>query len=296
MFQVQQAAGKGLGVFATQLIRRGTRILAERPLISIDKTSPNVVAAARRLSAPQRTQLLDLSLNQKRRSSILSLLEVAWYSLPRLGSIAANRDLLNAFRNNNFALGDDAGTQSCFAQVARINHSCVPNAQGNFNTTLESFTVHALHDIPAGDEITISYLGDQLAAPEVRQSLLKQSHDFLCGCPICDSASPRARESADRRAEFRRKLTEYAEGEAQDEGAMLETLIHAYEEEGLAGRELASIYLAAAKVAAERQQHESARRLGQRGLQLGEDAVGLDSPLYISDAALLSQQLGELPS
>jgi hypothetical protein len=246
MFEIRHAAGKGFGVFAKQLIPRGTRILAEHALVSITKADNNIIVAADRLPALHRKALLSLSLNQSRRFSILALLEAFWYSIPRMGNIITNRNLINAFRNNNFALEDKDGTQACFEMIARINHACVPNAQANFNSALRQFTVHAVQDIAVSEEVTISYLDNQLASREVRQKLLKQSHDFVCRCPVCDPTTPTSRESEARRVEIRNMISSSEEVQGQDtkgETTILDMVIQAFECEGLAGRELATLYV-----------------------------------------------------
>ena len=154
-------------------------------------------------------------------------------------------DIINAFRNNNFALGDEDETRACFLDISRVNHSCVPNAQGNFNLAINMLTVHAVREIASDEEITISYLDDQLASRRVRQARLQESHNFLCACAICTSGSV-ALESEHRRIKLQRQLRAYAEAEegpdaVAAEVAMMKTLIEAYKVEGLAGRELATM-------------------------------------------------------
>ncbi|KAI3317181.1 TPR domain-containing protein [Xylariaceae sp. AK1471] len=294
MIEVRHASAKGFGVFAKTLIPRGTRLLAESSLLSINDHSPSILTAARRLTSQNRRILLALSLNRSKQRSLLSLIEAIWRSLPALGSVASNRDILNVFRNNNFNLADAAGTRAVFETIARINHACVPNAQGNFHSGTRQFTVHALRRIRNGEEITISYLDDQLATGMVRREHLMDGYDFACACPVCYGGSKLSVVSEARRADVKRKLGAFAEqnaaceGEEVDEGAelsMMKMLMGTYEAEGLAGRELATIYIAAAKLASRLNRAAEARSLARRGLELEKDAVGIDSPLYIASAA-----------
>ncbi|PMB66787.1 SET domain-containing protein 5 [Beauveria bassiana] len=61
--------------------------------------------------------------------------------------------------------------KALFALLSRINHSCVPNTHWVFNTAIERLTVHAIRHIRAGEQITISYIQDPLAAKQVRDSM-----------------------------------------------------------------------------------------------------------------------------
>lgn len=69
--------------------------------------------------------------------------------------------------------------QSCF------NHSCQPNAHAlRSEDDLNSFAVIvATQDIPAGDEVTISYVDESLPYEQRQEAL--QDYGFLCCCPLC---------------------------------------------------------------------------------------------------------------
>ncbi|ORY57921.1 uncharacterized protein BCR38DRAFT_413814 [Pseudomassariella vexata] len=290
MFQVRHAGVKGFGIFASRQIAPGSRILAERPLLLINNNKPDILAAARRLSLKDHKTLLRLSLNETKRSSIASLLVAAWKSFPAIMATREVRDILNIFYNNNFALSDADGTRAVFPTVARINHSCVPNAQGNFNANLQSFTVHALRDIGNEEEITISYLHDELALRQGRQASLSEGYGFTCACELCAGSAQRRGESRKRRVGLHEKLAVFsAENKsvpveklemATRELRLMREIIEAYEGEGLAGREIASLYSAAAGLAVALGDHGLALTLGARGLERERDAVGTDSPFY----------------
>jgi hypothetical protein len=288
MFEIRHAGAKGFGIFASASIPRGSRILAEKALLSINKHNTNILTAARQLSPVDSKALLRLSLNESKRSDIVSLILAAWQSFPfNAAAIRQSRAILNIFYNNNFAISDRLGTRSVFPTVARINHSCVPNSQGNFNESLRSFTIHATRDISHGEEVTISYLHDQLALRTARQAKLYEGYGFQCGCELCSGNSQRRRESHDRRTEMQAKLKAFAEKQypgishmASQKLALTQFMIDTHEQEGLAGRELASLYAAAAGLAVKLQDHSLAKALGARGLQLEVDAVGIDSPFY----------------
>jgi hypothetical protein len=296
MFQVRHAGAKGFGLFASQHIARGKRMLAEQPLISIDNKGPDILAAAAKLSSSQRRVLLELSLNEANKS-ILSLIYATWKSFPALGSVLQNRDILNIFYNNNFALGDEDDRRAVFPTVARINHSCVPNAQGNFNTNLGTFTIHALRDIATQEEITISYLGDQLALRQARQAHLQRGYGFACGCELCAASPGRQEASHGRRSRLHEQLKAFAERQlpataldgAAEESHLIRAMISVYEEDGIAGREVASLYSANAGLEMTLGHADQASALGAKSLELERDAVGEDSPFY-EECLVLSQR------
>ncbi|KAI3390568.1 hypothetical protein diail_9192 [Diaporthe ilicicola] len=298
MFTVRHAGAKGFGVFATRPIARGTRILAERPLLSITNNDSSILAVASRLSREDRHRLLSLSRNDAKRNSLLRLAAAAWESFPSLSSFTRNRDLLNIFYNNNFYLTGSSGERAVFLTVARINHSCVPNAQGNVNTALPGgqFTIHALKAIADGDEITISYLHDELAVRSARQQRLKEGYGFECACDICNTAGlgEKRDESHQRRLKIQDMIAGFSGQEPGPDAttrelALTKALIETYELEGLAGRELASLYFAAASLATKVGHSKEASVLGAKGLQIEEDAVGLDSPFYTTSLLALRQ-------
>lgn len=299
MFRVSHAGAKGYGVFATRPIARGTRIIADRILLSIDNKNTSVLDAATRLSSEDHHRLLSLSMNNAKRNSLSYLAAAAWGSFPSLASISQGRDLLNVFYNNNFSISGSSGMRALFLTVARLNHSCVPNAQGNLNTALpgSQFTIHALRAIADGEEITISYLHDELAIRSARQKWLKDGYGFECACEICsiEDSGERHKQSHQRRLKIQQMLADFsgqqtAPDSTSGEFNLTKAVIHAYEQEGLAGRELASLYFAAAGLARGLRLDKEASALGAQGLQVEEDAVGLDSPFYI--ASLLASREG----
>ncbi|WYZ34581.1 hypothetical protein EsH8_I_000857 [Colletotrichum jinshuiense] len=281
MFTIRQAVGKGLGVFASKPIRRGQRILTDQALLTISSSdSSSILKQAHTLSTAGHQALLSLSINPSK-STIFSWLESIWRSKSAPQNTVSNHTILNIFRNNNFNIGND--TQALFPQVARLNHSCIPNAQGNFNKTLSAFTIHATRNIEQEEEITISYLDEHLGLRESRLSALHDGYGFTCGCAACNPATSEAGEA--RRTEVKRKLehfTEAASGDPNDEFEMMIALLDAYDVEAIRGREVSTMYIAAARKAFGLGRSEEGHDLALKGLRLEEDAVGSDSPFYLA--------------
>lgn len=309
VYRIGDAAAKGFGVFATQLIRPGTRLIIERPLLMITDQQPDVVAAAKKLTAIGKETLHALALNDLKLLSIASLWNAAWRSFPRISSFRETRATLNIFNNNNFNLFDAKGTRALFPTVARLNHSCIPNAQGNFNAAHGSFTVHALREIAVDEEVTICYLQSVMASADARQAKLEQGYGFTCACEICTATSSKMAQSVARRSALRASSKAFSALENPILDAQLvftRQAIETYELEGLAGRELASLYSVAAGLASKIGNNAQALTLAAKSVALEKDAVGEDSPLYIarcaelnllgsSDRTVKKQKPGEAP-
>lgn len=100
---------------------------------------------------------------------------------------------LNGFRYNEGLNDDhphyDVG-EALFKQIARINHTCDPNAEFTLSWSDELGTVvnciTALRSIRDGEEISISYLPVRLRATFAeRRKQLSQHWGFECDCTRC---------------------------------------------------------------------------------------------------------------
>ncbi|KAM3540395.1 hypothetical protein ARSEF1564_006677 [Beauveria bassiana] len=78
--------------------------------------------------------------------------------------------------------------KALFALLSRINHSCVPNTHWVFNTAIERLTVHAIRHIRAGEQITISYIQDPLAAKQNYAALENLTSWYACGRDVLQEA------------------------------------------------------------------------------------------------------------
>jgi len=71
-----------------------------------------------------------------------------------------------------------------YPTVARINHSCKPNAHHFFNEEDKSEEVWVMEPIKAGEEITVSYIRT-FCSRNFRQELLQDRFGFQCSCSVC---------------------------------------------------------------------------------------------------------------
>ncbi|KAF7546917.1 hypothetical protein G7Z17_g8094 [Cylindrodendrum hubeiense] len=171
LYAIQPIQSKGQGIIATSNIPRGTRILLEAPIFKLPDSMGDVDSA----ESIVLRQVRSLSREQQRAFFALQNVHGRRYS-PLLGIVQTNMLPL---------AGNDSGNGGLFIKASRINHSCQPNAQQMWNSSLSSLTVHALDDIQTGDEITISYISGVSMGYIERQRYLMDGFSFFCACGLC---------------------------------------------------------------------------------------------------------------
>lgn len=183
-FRIQKIPGKGLGVVALEDIAPGTRIVAEKPLITwCVAATANGQTDARELDS-----LLD-ALSTADRCAYFDLVD------SRVPS-TSEKTSLGIWSSNAFLLdvgdcfqpaGDDVTVAAVFRTISRFNHSCHPNAYVAWNPTLKVQTVHALRPISRDEEICVAYLGGAGwdATRMSRRAELHRKYHFECGCDTC---------------------------------------------------------------------------------------------------------------
>lgn len=257
LYEVRVAANKGLGLFAKYPIPRGTRIIAEKPLVALrpGERPSDILSHARRLDGKSRERLLELSWHPGNGIKRLG----RWYEalnwivkhrvaptkiaqpskddkVTKSSAIVFGRTsqlvrdlseafrILSIFRSNSFNLASSENAPShqaslksngsstslevargtrkesiatfpspspayelaLFPEIARINHSCIPNAQANYHPLHRTFNVHATRDISAGEEVSINYLPEHGQLRDQRVSKLADGYGFMCDCAACN--------------------------------------------------------------------------------------------------------------
>lgn len=209
--------GRGLGLFTTRSIPAYSEILREAPLILLEPTDdlPQLYEQFISLRKPGSDEAL------QRRYLALSHQEVPQRDqrlrekLTERGFDAATVEEMvlvasimqtNAF-NVDVGNGMGCNHRALFPQIARINHSCVPNAHvcyypSSTTTTITAtektasslhhhrrrqegrMVIHALRNLHEGEEVQIAYFSILLSRPE-RQTKA-QKWGFTCRCPACE--------------------------------------------------------------------------------------------------------------
>lgn len=183
--------GKGIGVLATQTIRRGEIYMVSHPALIIDtelEKGPDPAIRER-----DRWALLEMAFTQlgdRERAASL------------VGSTGGNRweDIM---RTNSFAVNIQGKMCSgLFPEQARLNHACLPNSVIRFIPHTFAMEVMAVRNIEAGEELTISYIPVDLPSAQ-RAKFLNNSYNFECTCPLCRASDADKAASDSRREKIR---------------------------------------------------------------------------------------------
>ncbi|TGJ82107.1 hypothetical protein E0Z10_g6675 [Xylaria hypoxylon] len=187
LFEALEIPSKGRGLVARCNIRSGTRILCEKPLLIIRNTSPellhrDVASKLKSLSKEEQRQFLSLHNNFPGRHAFAGIV-----------------------KTNALPCGPGAIIGGIFPKICRINHSCFSNCHNSWNDETQQETIHAIKDILAGEEITISY--DHSGPASVRQAHLQPNFGFNCQCELC-TLPPEELQASDNRRGLIQQLDE----------------------------------------------------------------------------------------
>ncbi|KAI1656743.1 hypothetical protein F4813DRAFT_363125 [Daldinia decipiens] len=211
MVEIRQLASIGEAIFAKVNISRGTRIAAETPLIIVPPIKSTgeelweLCKAADGITNTESKELEKLPCSPKvvdaiREGGYVDNRAWCFYKSKKLknndGRLLKGRKLrkmVNKTINlciiylvNNVQLGPGGKYGSgVFPLYTRINHSCVPNAYNSWNPTLERLTIHAIHDIKAGEQIFVDYIGKTCRTRNQRGFSLYTAWGITCNCAAC---------------------------------------------------------------------------------------------------------------
>ncbi|CAK4032569.1 SET domain-containing [Lecanosticta acicola] len=185
--------GRGLGLFATQPIAAFSQILCDTPLILMKPNDDLPELYKQFANLPKEDQERYLSLSQHADLSRDALLKdkllqrgFGTEGLEEMANVAGIMQT-NAF---NVDLHDGQGPRhrALFPSIARINHSCAPNAHvcfypPNGGESRGRMTVHALNKLESGAEILISYFN--ILLPRSERQAKTQKWGFTCLCTVC---------------------------------------------------------------------------------------------------------------
>jgi hypothetical protein len=176
--EVKESTGKGLGVFATTDIPCGARVLAEEPLLRRDEengSSIDILSAFEKLSVSQKNSYLQLRgfAGAAFKRAAEDETGRAWQAMSPM-----ERKILTIWAANTFG--------HVFLLGSRFNHSCIPNINFAYNPDLDKETFHAVRNITAGEELTITYIDGMNRTRKQRQVELDK-RGFICDCPACEN-------------------------------------------------------------------------------------------------------------
>ena len=190
-----RVCSKGMGAFATQDIKRGKRIVADIPLLTIPKAryfNVDIKEAFAKLSPEDKKHYFELHSAHGQSTSNwpqsihpnVSLSEQVRIEEQHDARTAKEASLISIFQTNCMEMGQGAAV---FYEAARFNHSCNANAFFSWNARINRETIHATTDIKVGEEITLCYC-DPHHDTALRRWELKH-YGFECDCPACEDSS-----------------------------------------------------------------------------------------------------------
>lgn len=223
-YAVKSVHNKGLGAFATTTIPRGTIIISERALLIWPS----------KITIEEARQLI---------SQLTPSAKKAFYSLANIADPSLNLDPIFGIRaTNGFNVElpsmpsklvpatltpspSPSSASFIFPRIARINHSCAPNADHAMDWSGLKMQVYATTEIPSGQEICIEYQpGLVQKTREERRQALKRDFGFDCHCPICAQEGEALAKSDGRRREINAIVNALGEGQIPNKEAMWKTL------------------------------------------------------------------------
>jgi SET domain len=230
-YEIRPSLGKGLGVFATKDIPRGTSIMIEEPLFTI-KTPEMIPGQGMRIS--DMLSDMDSAFDDLDSSQQEAYLALHAYRFPSEEEEPNSNTIMVIFRSNAYDTGDHQA--GIFPKIARINHSCKPNSGNHWSQRKKKRNIYAAREIKKGEEITVSYI-PLLKTTAERQTRLAQ-YGFTRDCEACQSQD---NQSDERRKEISSMLeilqfeSQRGNSEVQNELSLESAiaLIEMVEEEGL---------------------------------------------------------------
>jgi hypothetical protein len=278
-YAIREITGKGKGLVATTKITKGTRLLSEVPLFKVPRDNPDIKALEHIVENEVN------SLDADQRHTFFDLANIYGNTHSQSFGIA---------RTNVLPLGSSARSGGLFLEASRINHSCRHNAQNTWNENIGRLTIHALRDIEAGQEITITYLANTSESAE-RKRFLAEKFKFECKCELCLLPRARRRKSDARLKELQtldKLVGTFFVGDLEPKTALhlLHKMLGLFDREGIWDASIARAYKDAYEIATENDDGSRARIFAQRAYDARRLIEGDDSP----DTAKMKQAAEKL--
>lgn len=236
-FAIKEIIGKGTGIIATREIKRGERVLIEKPLIRHARNFDDfdIIKTYDKLAKKEKAQISELC--NVRPARIHPIIGIIWTN-----SISISRQ-----------------ESGLFITASRFNHACVPNACHSWNSDLTAITIHATADIREGEEITNSYL-EGAGSWAARRTVLARDFGFNCDCHCCKLVDVERKQSdkcfkrigvLEQKLEFALPFKKPVDAGFPDISLLADAqkLLSLYEEEGISDSRLAKPYVYAWRLA-----------------------------------------------
>lgn len=205
---MKESAHRGLGAFAREAIPAYTKIISERPLISIrqGESLHEIFQQYEALPPVRQSQYMQYHKEDKAEKEALLTDKLVRRGFPP-EQVPLMVKVASIFQANSFNVQDLDADQTpvtlyaLFTTIARLNHSCVPNAHTYFNPVTKTMDVHTIASVPKDQEVEISYFNVLL--PRAERQTKARDWQFECTCPACSQSSSPQQEHEARRARVR---------------------------------------------------------------------------------------------
>ena len=190
-WELRDLEGKGFAAFATRKFEKGDLILAERPTVWVHGHHPF-----------DETQVAEIEskvaeLDEADRRAFFEMANV----FPEAPTAATGIFMTNCFDMTNAPQGESC---AMYLAMARLNHSCTPNAQQTHLPETGEEVLYASRTIEIGEEINDCYI-ELRQSTSFRKKDLQEYYRFECTCEACtrsdvddDKRRERARQIDDR--------------------------------------------------------------------------------------------------
>jgi hypothetical protein len=285
-YELRELPGRGIGAVAARTLHRGDVIFSESPSFLLhDAVASDVDDALRHslqrhavdgLPAPLRDETMgllghfgDMDPIDDRLATNAFSIELFDDGRPPEGdkTYGVKPASFNALLPLISVRNPISNVQSLTSQ--RANHACRPNSNYHFDTQTLTQHVHATTTIPAGDEITVTYI-DPVQTHAERHAYLARNWGFACTCAHCQLTAY-LRNASDARVEAILALEAAFDADVDGrraDPAMAEHLVALYAQERLWAPAAGAHMKAALEHAGVGNEHDALRH-ARLGVELG---------------------------
>ena len=196
--EIRESPSKGLGLYAVDPIPAYSRIFEDDALLSLatGEDLPQLWEKYSLLPSELRSQFDELSFSfsqSSKEETLMQKLRQRGYADDEAEKMArvSSRFQANAFKTGVVNQEPTSSRKTVWAYalfltVARMNHSCTPNAHTHYRPSSGGQLVYSLRNIDPGEEIEISYF--DITMPLNDRETRSRSWGFTCSCPACSKA------------------------------------------------------------------------------------------------------------
>ena len=204
-WELRIVPGKGFAAFALRRFEQGELICTELPTVWVQGHHP---------FSPEQVDDIEArvaALSEEDRRALYDMANV----FPEAATCAAG-----IFMTNSFDMTDSAHGEACamYCAIARLNHSCCPNAQQTHIPETGEEVLYASRVIELGDEINDCYI-ELRQSTSKRRAALREIYRFDCECPACACSCPEEQAKDDMARERAAQFDDLIVSVAEEAGA-----------------------------------------------------------------------------